>query len=343
MGCSGAKAAATRGDKSARSAAGTADVRAAAKSKLNPKDYVISKCVDAVVVRDAGSIAGEQFNIEECKGCDIFLLDHVATVFIDECENCRIFIGAVEGSVMVRNCCNCSLQMACQQFRSRDCADCRFALMCTTEPIIESSSNMQFACFDFRYFSLRSQLHKAGLAVWNNKWWQIYDFNKNPVKANWSRLPQEEVQGLLRPELSGLPKEELQMERIVPLTLGNRENWPTEESCILLLLPGAEDCMEPLMTKADRSPDWNLCRTRSMALGQEQLRTLLSLAQDPKHAVAKGKEIQGIEICGPGIAGKVQAFLASGTLPAGRGLKLVPVSETAALGKLFFETWKDEV
>lgn len=36
------------------------------------------------------SINGQQFIIEECENCTIYLLDHSATVSIDECKNCRV-------------------------------------------------------------------------------------------------------------------------------------------------------------------------------------------------------------------------------------------------------------
>ena len=52
--------------------------------------------------------------------------------------------------------------------------DCKLSLYCGTEPIVESSQNMQFACFDFNYFSLRGQMARAGLKPWNNKWWMVY-------------------------------------------------------------------------------------------------------------------------------------------------------------------------
>lgn len=38
---------------------------------------------------------------------------------------------------------------------------------------------MQFACFDFNYFSLRGQMASAGLKPWNNKWWMIYDTRRS--------------------------------------------------------------------------------------------------------------------------------------------------------------------
>mmetsp|Transcript_17705 Transcript_17705/g.41564 ORF Transcript_17705/g.41564 Transcript_17705/m.41564 type:complete len:191 (+) Transcript_17705:136-708(+) len=184
MGCgasNASKGAAAPASKKAKVAGAAAAAKATAERKklLNPEDFVIRRRTGETIVKAEGSIRGEQFNIEECTDCDVFLLDHIATTFIDQCVGCRIFVGPVESSLMMRECKSCSMVIACQQFRSRDCTDCRLALFCATEPIIETSTNMQFACFDFGYFSLRQQLDRAGLKLWNNKWWQIYDFNKN--------------------------------------------------------------------------------------------------------------------------------------------------------------------
>lgn len=307
---------------------------------LNPKDFVVSKKKGEIITKQAGTINGEQFNIEECEDCDIFLLDHIAQVFIDECSNCRIFVGPVMSSVFLRNCNNCDLQIACQQFRSRDCVNCRIALMCTTEPIIETSQEMQFACFQFGYFSLRSQLHNSRLKMWNNKWWQIHDFNKNDKKPNWSLLPQDLVPQLLRAQLAGLSAEELQLDDSVPLIAGPRARR-TEESCIVFFVPNdkVNEQIEALLAKAAA---WQICRGRTMVLGEEQLRTLL-----PKEPAAikasKGKDITGIEFCDSGIIQQVMRAMDEQPLSLWKTHIHVVAADTTNLGQLFFESWKDEI
>jgi len=325
-------------------AAAAAKAAAAERRKnLNPADFIISKKTGEAIIKKEGAICGEQFNIEECKDCDIFLFDHIATAFIDQCERCRIFVGPVESSVFLRECKACDLVIACQQFRSRDCTNCRFALLCGTEPIIETSTNMQFACFDFSYFSLRQQLDRAGLKLWNNKWWQIHDFNKNPDKPNWGLLPQEEASQLLRMDAcsSVVPPEELTMDRVVPLTLGSRP-WPSEESSFVLFLPDSEAEIEAFLDMAAKQEDWSVCRTRSTVLDDERAKTLFAWAKEPKlPALCKGKEVTGIELCGQGIFKQVQAAVA--TAASSKGTRLVPEQERPALSKAFFEVWKDEV
>lgn len=315
------------------------------KSNLNPADFVLSKRNEEVIVKEAGSIDGQQFNVEECKDCDIFLMDHIACVFVDECEGCRIFIGPTMSSVMIRNCKSMNCVVACQQFRTRDCTDCKFSLLCTTEPIIETSTHIQFACFDFNYFSLRAQLSAARLNVWNNKWWMVYDFNKNSDKPNWNLLPKEDSQRLLRPDrCPGLAEEELNQERAVPVTLGSRQ-WPSEETCFMIFLPGADAYIGALLAKVEATEGWELCRARSTLLEVDRLKSLLSWTKESKlPGQCQGKELTGAEMCGPGICEQMQEALSTTGLAAGSKLiRMVPSAQAAALAKAFFEVWKDEI
>lgn len=315
------------------------------RQKLDIADYTFSKRTDEVLIKQEGSIDGQQFNIEECKNCDIFLLDYVATSFVDDCQNCRIFIGSVESSVFVRNCTSCSLVIACQQYRCRDCKDCKLALFSGTEPIIESSQNMAFACFDFNYFSLRGQMANAGLKPWNNKWWMVYDFNKNEEKPNWSLLPQEEASSLLKIEnCHGLiTPEELENESVVPITLGSRP-WPSKETCFIVFLPDSEPLIEAFLSKALASK-WAICRTRVVRLQEEQLKTLFAWAKEPKLVLrCKGCEVVGMQVCGDHIQKQVQDTLAlTGLATGAKNIRVVPDKDTDTLATHFFQTWKDEV
>lgn len=345
MGCSQAKTP----DKASVGGAAAEKTSAAAKvrEKLDPKDYVISKKKDEAIVKEDGTIRGQQFNIEDCENCDIYLFDYIAQAFVDDCKHCRLFVGPVESSLFIRNCTDCDIVCACRQLRTRDCTNCKLSLFVGTEPIIETSQNMQFACFDFFYFSFRDQLEKAGLKVWNNKWWQVYDFNKNADASNWSLLPQEAVPSLLRAaEHTSITREELEMDRVVPLTLGSRPR-PSEEACLVVFLPESEALVEAFLAKA-KAEAWALCRTRATALTEERLRALFAFAgakELPKLAAAcRGREVTGVEACGAGICQQVREAMQTTGLAAGaQSIRIVPEAETHALAKAFFEVWKDEI
>lgn len=325
------------------------------KKAKDPKDFLLSKLSGEKVLRQEGSIAGEMFLIEECKDCDIFLCDHMATIHVDMCDNCRIFVGPTESSLFVRNCKKCDFVAACQQLRTRDCEDCRFALFCTTEPVIETSVRMAFACFDFFYFSLRQHFTSAGLKIWNNKWWQVYDFNKNAAAPNWGLFPQEEVAVMLKASLCSeqLAEEAAMGSRAVPVTLGSRP-LPFPQTCMVLFLPdpAAESYIETFLEKAEARRDtWSVVRTRAIYMNDvraKQLFDFLGSKEGPKVAKAvlkSGEPVTAVEVCGAEIHSQVTTLISTTGLAAGSSaIKPVPANPQGnELGRLFFEVWKDEI
>lgn len=93
------------------------------------------------------AIAGQQFIIDTADDCDIFLFDYSAQVTVDFATNCRIFIGPCESSVFLRDCRRCRVVCACQQLRTRDCADVDLMLFCSTQPSIETTRDLRISCF----------------------------------------------------------------------------------------------------------------------------------------------------------------------------------------------------
>lgn len=312
------------------------------KKKLDPKDFIISKLEGTSITKTEGSIDGQQFIVEDCKNCDIFLCDFMATVSFDYCENCRIFCGPVESSVFVRNCKNCEFVMACQQFRSRDCENCRFALFSMTEPVVETSRGMHFACFDFVYFSLKEQFNRAGLKIWNNKWWQIHDFNKNLQDPNWHIFPQEDVRSMLRiSECSIVTEDEQALDKVVPVTLGPRKR-PFPEACFVIFLPKSDNVIEGFLSKVQASPEWVLCRTRSIIVDEGRAKALFGWSKDSSAKQSRDQEVVGIELCGSNITSAVQAFMLQ-EKHISQSARIPPAASTASLAQMFFETWKDEI
>jgi len=60
-------------------------------------------------------------------------------------------------SILIQNCCNCRIICACMQLRCRDCNDLVFSLFSSTNPSIESSINLEFACLTLFYKQLEGQ------------------------------------------------------------------------------------------------------------------------------------------------------------------------------------------
>nr|XP_033803578.1 LOW QUALITY PROTEIN: protein XRP2 [Geotrypetes seraphini] len=202
---------------------------------------MLSGLKNQTVGRLPGKVAGQQFVIQECENCNIYIFDHSAAITIDDCTSCRIFLGPVKGSVFFRDCKDCKCIVACQQFRARDCRRLDVFLCCATQPIIESSTGIKFGCFQYYYPELPFQFKDAGLSIFNNTWSNIHDFTPVEGENNWCLLSNEMVQDYVP-----LPdSEELKAVRIctdptrsiIPVTQGRRPK-KSDELCLVVFFAG---------------------------------------------------------------------------------------------------------
>lgn len=94
--------------------------------------------------------------------------------------------------------------------RTRDCTDLDLLLHCRTRPIIESSVQLRFGCFDYAYRDLPAHMASAKLSYLHNFWSDVYDFTPPAAgRLNWTFLPDDRarVSVLLAP----VPKEVVDM------------------------------------------------------------------------------------------------------------------------------------
>ncbi|XP_026701795.1 protein XRP2 [Athene cunicularia] len=218
------------------------DVPASPRKPIDPKDYTFSGLKDETVGRLPGKVSGQQFVIQDCENCSIYIFDHSATITVDDCVNCQIFLGPIKGSVFFRDCKDCKCIVACQQFRTRDCRKLEVFLCCATQPIIESSTGMKFGCFQYYYPELALQFKDAGLSIFNNTWSNIHDFTPVSGENNWGLLPENAVVQDYVPLPSS---EELKAVRIstdatrsiIPITRGRRQK-NSDESCLAVFFAG---------------------------------------------------------------------------------------------------------
>ncbi|KAI8926534.1 tubulin binding cofactor C-domain-containing protein, partial [Entophlyctis helioformis] len=156
-----------------------------AKKRYDPAEFTFSRVVGGERVKMPGSIPpGMPFAIEDCKDASLFVLDASAQTTVDACENSVLVIGPCEGPVFIRDCSNCTVVCAAHQLRLRGCKDMRISLYVATQPIIETSTNVSFACYEYTYPALQDQFKAAKLDPSKNVWWQVYDFNDS-TGANW--------------------------------------------------------------------------------------------------------------------------------------------------------------
>ena len=200
--------------------------------KLNPADFMLQKLRGQTIVREPGSIRGQQFIIEDCEDCTIFLMDHSATVSIDDCKNCSIFVGPCESSVFVRTSSHLKLIIAAQQLRTRECKDLDILLYVSAgQPVIESTSGVRLGCFEFNYFGLAEQFAAAGLNPWYSEWSNVHDFTASSSggAASWSFIQPPMIKGtelvpaaLHAEDASGGKVSVLPSGFVTPQTWGNR-------------------------------------------------------------------------------------------------------------------------
>ena len=127
---------------------------------------------------------------------------------------------------------------ACGQFRTRDCRKITTFLSCSTQPIIEATSSIKFACFQAFYNDLESHFEQADLSIYNNNWWNVHDFTPISDSKNWSLLGE----CYKIPDFFNWPSKNEQLQEIglnfqqsvVPLTIGDRIRDSNSATLVLI-------------------------------------------------------------------------------------------------------------
>ncbi|CAM9324867.1 unnamed protein product [Ectocarpus fasciculatus] len=299
---------------------------AVVKGNLNPSDFILSRKQKEVIVREPGSIGGQQFIVEECSECEVYLLDHTAALTIDLCTDCRVFAGPCESrrdTTKISFCMDCTVVVACQQFRARDCTDCTFFLFSATQPVIESSAGLRFACYTLDYFSLAGQFAAAKLSVWNNKWSQIYNFTGGG-EGDWSCLPEGShhrdftTRGLPRASRQRVGYTENTHGAVVPITAGIRDFTEAEETCFIVVMPGHIDAVLGKLLAVGGGGDSPISATTSRLLRTKlfrpqmaQSKPFFSGAPSSMAEMASSFPVLGMQWAGPGSAEAAVSLLAA--------------------------------
>ena len=56
---------------------------------------------------------GSAFQVNRCKGAQLYLHDHVAQTTVDNCRDSEIMLGPNHSSIFLRNCENCTFVLFC--------------------------------------------------------------------------------------------------------------------------------------------------------------------------------------------------------------------------------------
>ena len=123
--------------------------------------------------------------------CTVKLYGSPSAVHVNNMKNCKIFSGPVSGSVFIDDCKDCVFILACQQLRVHTTTDTNCYLHVTSRAIIEDSTRLQFAPYNWTYDGLDDHYEYSGLDRSRNSWDDVDDFNwlaSDVHSPNWSVL-----------------------------------------------------------------------------------------------------------------------------------------------------------
>jgi len=134
------------------------------------------------------------FSLSNLTNCIIFMPHPLRALRAHNLKHCQVFAGPVTGSALLYDCSGCSFSLAAQQLRIHDASDCDFYLLARSTPILENSTRVRFAPYNFVYPQLEEQL-KEYLDTPTNFWDCVQDFSwprPSQPSPNWSVLAEEE-------------------------------------------------------------------------------------------------------------------------------------------------------
>lgn len=143
--------------------------------------YVISRWKGRTFKRK-DQISGQPMNIDYLDNCKLYVMDDLDSTNIDDCNDTVMVFASVSSSIFLRTCKNCIVYAACKQFRVRDCENCEIRLFASTDPVVESSTNIRFKPLNIRLPGLKTAFKKANLDPAMNRFVHVYDFNAEDTK-----------------------------------------------------------------------------------------------------------------------------------------------------------------
>ncbi|XP_072045337.1 protein XRP2-like [Amphiura filiformis] len=313
------------------------------KDRPDPKDFTIEKLNGETAGRIPGKINGQQFIINQCEDCNIYIFDHNATITVDNCTNCRIFIGPSKGSIFLRNCKDCKCVIACQQFRTRDCRNMDVLLHCDSQPIIEATTKIRFGCFRYYYPELLDQFKSAGLSVYNNTWSNIHDFSPVPGEDNWTLISQDfkmedYVPAPSSEEFSSMKISTAPDDSVVPFTQGNKRR-KAEQACLVVFFKddGSEERIRNFVKGITKEGSCTLVQSKEIEIDGDDTTRLFVEDQQLADAAGKGPVVS-LEYSG---ANAVQ--VCQDVLQPLIGESVVFVSTADEAGNKVMENWNNHL
>lgn len=115
--------------------------------------------------------------IEHCSdGAIVEICRVVGTCYIRHLRNCVIRLAPVRRSVFIDNCEGCTLSLAAQQIRIHRSRDCTLHLYVRSQPIIEHSTDIRVAPYNFEFKGIKDVMVRALGQGGRNRYAEVQDF-----------------------------------------------------------------------------------------------------------------------------------------------------------------------
>lgn len=153
--------------------------------KPTRKDLTIRRLKNQTVVKEPSFIAGYDFKISFCYGCDIRIFNWLKCIYIDDCKDCSIILGPLNGPVCIRDCENLTVYCAATQIRINKSKNVTMYTFSESDPTIENCEGLVFAPYTLEYPLLDKHFEESGLTIAFDRWNQVYDMNHDASNPSW--------------------------------------------------------------------------------------------------------------------------------------------------------------
>jgi len=126
---------------------------------------------------------------------------HLQALRLNNLFDTRVYAGAVSGSIQIDSCSKCQFFLSSRQIRIHESCNFDLYLDVRSRPIIENSSGIHVAPFQFCYENSLVHRNLAKLDYGDNHWNSMQDFSwlKLRKSPNWDIIPELERFNLVDP------------------------------------------------------------------------------------------------------------------------------------------------
>lgn len=164
-----------------------------AATKAPVYDYTISDRMGETITFTGLEVNNKDLTVANLTSCVFRIEGHPGSLHVKNLQNCLILSGPIARSFFAENCKNCRFVIACQQLRLHTSTNCDIYLHVTSRGIIEDSTEIYVAPYNFEYSNLATDFEESGLPRDRNNWNDLADFNwlsTEQHSPNWNQIPE---------------------------------------------------------------------------------------------------------------------------------------------------------